>query len=140
MAYEKKRLFPVKEKAFLLKFMERLKVCARHDMWYFKTHGEPMQVRGVPDVLGVYYGIWLSIEFKVMRKGKLLLTPYQEYTGELLQKANALHLVVWYDEDNGECGIGVIRFPTISEAVDWLVDGLESAICVSCVDRAGFKK
>ena len=71
--------------------MERLKVCAKHPIWYFKTHGEPMQVRGVPDVLGIYFGLWFSIEFKVMRNGKLNFTPYQVYTGDILTKANAIN-------------------------------------------------
>ena len=119
--------------------MERLKVCAKHPIWYFKTHGEPMQVRGVPDVLGIYFGLWFSIEFKVMRNGKLNFTPYQEYPGDILTKANAIHLNVWHDEDNGDCGIGTVRFKTVNEAVDWLVECFETAIKVSCVERASLK-
>lgn len=137
MVYIKKRIFPMKEKSFMLKFMEKLKAKSSRTMWYFKTHGEPMQVRGVPDILACYFGLWLSIEFKIKRHGKLTITPYQQYTAECLQKANAIHLSIWFDEDTAEIGIGMRKFENLDKAVDWLIEVLESALRIPCNDRKG---
>ena len=108
MIYEKKRHFPKKEGAFLKEFMKEFKKDSK--CWYFKTHGEPMQVRGIPDVIICYSGLFVSIEFKVLRKGKLNITPYQEYTAEKIQSAKGMHFFIWHDENNGQVGIGVKRF------------------------------
>lgn len=96
-----------------------------------------MQVRGVPDILACYFGLWLSIEFKIKRHGKIAITPYQQYTAELLQKANAIHLNIWFDEDTAEIGIGLRKFEDLDKAVDWLIDVLESALRIPCCDRKG---
>jgi hypothetical protein len=119
----------------MLKFLERLKIQSTRQMWYFKTHGEPMQVRGIPDVLMCYHGLFFCMEFKIKRHGKIAVTPYQEYTQELITKANGISLVIWHDEDNADVGIGSRKFDTIEKAVEWLVDVLDSALKIPCCKR-----
>ena len=36
--------------------------------WYFKVHGGPMQLPGVPDIVGCYRGKFFAIEIKVPGK------------------------------------------------------------------------
>jgi len=118
MAYVKKRKFPKKEGAFLREFMgefEKDSTC-----WYFKTHGEPMQTRGIPDVIICYSGLFISIEFKIMRGNKLNITPYQDYMAEKICKAKGIHLFVWYDENTKEIGIGMKRFKDKVQAISYL--------------------
>ena len=135
--YKKKRKFPMKENRFLVNFMEKFVACAPADrVWKIKIHGEPMQTRGIPDVIFNYYGLFVSIEFKVMRKGQLCITPYQEYTSECILKTNGIHVFVWFDEDTSEIGIGMKRFPKIQQATLWFVDLLEAAIRVAPMQRA----
>ena len=133
--YQKRRLFPTNEKAFMLKFLEKIKIHTSRNIWYFKSHGEPMQVRGIPDVIMCYYGLFFSIEFKIKRHGKIAVTPYQEYSLECITKANGIALVIWHDEDTGEVGIGTKKFVTIDDAISWLVEVLESALKVPCGNR-----
>lgn len=123
------------EKTFMLKFLEKLKAKSPREIWYFKTHGEPMQVRGIPDVLMCYFGLFFCIEFKIKRHGKIAVTPYQQYTLECITKANGIDLVIWYDEDTAEIGIGLRKFEDINKAIDWLIDVLEAALKIPCIDR-----
>lgn len=122
----KKRLFPKKEGDFLKSFMD--KVRKKHPkVWFFKSHGEPMQTRGIPDILMCYYGLFIGIEFKIMRGGKIIPTPLQEYVQDLIIKACGISVVVWYDERNENVGIGTKRFEDIQEAIDCLLDALDYA-------------
>ncbi len=113
---EKKRILPMREIDFLKKFMEKLKLL-EPTIWYFKVHGEPMQVRGIPDVLCCFNGLFLSLEFKIKKNGKLNITPYQEYTIEIIGKAKGMAMVVWYDERDGKVGIGSKIYDDINIAV-----------------------
>lgn len=137
MTYQKKRQFPTNEKTFMLKFLAKLKAKSSRNIWWFKTHGEPMQVRGIPDILMCYFGLFFCIEFKIRRHGKLTVTPYQQYTLECITKANGIDLVIWHDEDTGEIGIGMRKFENIDKAVDWLIDVLESALKIPCCNKRG---
>lgn len=110
----------MKEGDFLKKFMGKLKLLSEF-MWYFKTHGEPMQTRGIPDVLLCWDGLFVGIEFKIMRKGKVAATPYQEYTLELIDKANGKSVIAWYDERDASVGLGEKRYKDMDEAVKNLV-------------------
>lgn len=33
--------------------------------WWFKVHGGPFQITGIPDILGCWYGHFVGIELKV---------------------------------------------------------------------------
>jgi hypothetical protein len=95
-----------------------------------------MQVRGIPDVLICFFGLFFCIEFKIKRRGKLAITPYQQYTSECITKANGIVLIVWFDEDTAEIGIGMRKFPNMDEAVSWLLEVLESALHIPCCERS----
>jgi len=135
MDYVKKRKFPKKESDFIKSFMDELKIqCIKHQelssfvrdepFWHFKTHGEPMQVRGIPDILMCFCGLFIGMEFKIMRNCKLLPTPYQEYNLDLIEKSMGSGLIVWYDENNQNCGINMQRFETMKICVTNLIDFL----------------
>jgi hypothetical protein len=126
----------MKEKVFLLKFMELLKAKSNHKMWYFKSHGEPMQVRGIPDVLVCYCGMFVAIEFKIMRSGILSITPYQEFNLKCISESNGISLTIWWDEDSGEVGIGAKRSKTINDAVDWLIDKLVATLKIAPIEKS----
>ena len=44
-----------------LKYMEYLR---KHGAWCFKVHGGPMQPSGIPDIIGVYKGMFFGVESK----------------------------------------------------------------------------
>jgi hypothetical protein len=120
--YTKKRIFPKKETDFIRDFMDDFKKICGSKVWWFKTHGEPMQARGIPDILMCYSGLFIGIEFKIMRQGKLNVSPYQEYNIDLINKASGFGLVVWYDESNQECGINIKRFEDRKTCVRFFAD------------------
>ena len=121
---EKTLLIPKKETAFIHEFMDIVKK-AQPMIWYFKSHGEPMQVRGVPDILMCYHGLFVGLEFKIMRGGKVHYSPLQEYTLELINISGGLALTVWFDNRNGEVGIGTKRFKDKKLAVDEMIMSLD---------------
>ncbi len=120
--YIKKRIFPKKEKDFIREFMDDLKRKCGDKIWFFKSHGEPMQVRGIPDILMCYCGLFVGIEFKIMRKGKLEVTPYQEHNLKCINNSMGFGFTVWYDENNGQCGIGIKRFENRQTCVTFFVE------------------
>lgn len=114
MAYEKKRKHPKKESAFIRDFMKEFDFDP--NCWYFKSHGEPMQVRGIPDIIMCYGGLFLGLEFKIRRSGVLKVTPYQQYTIDKINKSKGLSFVVFFDEKNAKVGIGTQLFTNTKEA------------------------
>jgi hypothetical protein len=136
--YEKKRLFPKKEKDFVASFMKRFESDAF--CWFFKTHGEPMQTRGIPDVLMCYNGLFVTLEFKIMRNGKLNLTPFQDYIMKKIQECNGITFVIWYDDANGETGIGTVRYKDIDNAVTWLRSSLLAISQIPCSEFKNIKE
>lgn len=133
--YQKKRQFPKRENDFLTQFMKPFQndpLC-----WFFKTHGEPMQTRGIPDILMCYSGLFVSFEFKIMRNGKLNVTPFQDYTMKKIKDCSGLCFVIWYDDSNGETGIGMTRYKNMEDAVMWVKSSL---IAISQIPCAKFKE
>jgi hypothetical protein len=124
--YVKKRIFPKHEGDFVRDFMTEFKKRMKESCWFFKTHGEPMQARGIPDILMCCYGMFVGIEFKVMRKGRILPTPFQEYNLECINDSNGMGIIVWWDEDNGNVGINMKRFEDKNQAITFLIDILNS--------------
>jgi hypothetical protein len=94
-----------------------------------------MQVRGIPDVIMCFYGLFVSMEFKIRRHGKISVTPYQDYSIECIAQANGIALVIWHDEDTAEVGIGMRKFPKLDDAITWLIEVLESALNIPCSSR-----
>jgi hypothetical protein len=85
------------EKAVLSKIVTYLKT--RPETWVFKTHGSPMQVAGVPDLIGVCQGRFFGLEVK-RPDGKA--TPLQEAVMRKIQAAGGLVGVVRSVEDAAE--------------------------------------
>ena len=118
------KLIHKKESAFIHEFMDIIKKL-QPMVWFFKTHGEPMQVRGVPDILMCYHGLFVALEFKIMRGGRVSYSPLQEYTIELINISGGIAVTVWFDNRNGEVGIGTKRFRDKRLAVDSLIISLD---------------
>jgi penicillin-binding protein-related factor A (putative recombinase) len=133
--YQRKRQFPKKENDFLSQFMKPFvndPLC-----WFFKTHGEPMQTRGIPDVLMCYNGLFVCFEFKIMRNSKLNVTPFQDYTMQKIRGCNGICFVIWYDDSNGETGVGTIRYKEMEDAITWIKNSL---LAISQIPCSEFKK
>ncbi len=124
---DKINLFPKKETAFIKEFMDVFqKECFKtYRYWHFKTHGEPMQVRGLPDILMCFGGLFVALEFKIMRSGHLAVTPLQDWTMGEINDAGGTSMVVWYDAANKNVGIGSERFDNKKDAVLHLIAVIE---------------
>lgn len=70
-------------------------------IWAFKVHGDPMQKRGVPDNILCCHGKFLAIEFKIDR-GKIDVSPLQQYEMEKIFKAGGVAVVVSRREKDGK--------------------------------------
>jgi len=114
MTYEKKRKHPKKESAFIRDFMKEFDFDP--NCWYYKSHGEPMQVRGIPDIIMCYGGLFVGLEFKIKRSGTIKVTPYQQYTIDKINKSKGLSFVVFFDENSAKVGIGLQMFTNTKEA------------------------
>ena len=130
---QKKRLFPKKESDFIRGFMKELEKI-KPNMYYFKSHGEPMQVRGIPDIVASVNGLFYGIEFKIMRAGKVNVTPYQQNTINEIIASGAYAFVIWWDENNGDVGVNLTRFRNIEEAV-YYVEGEMDEVKKALVDE-----
>jgi len=121
MLKTKKRLFPMRESKLIAMTIKKLKE-KNHHIYYFKAHGEPMQVRGIPDIVASIDGLFVGIEFKVMRSGKINVTPYQEHNLTKIHESQGAAFVFWFDEKTGEFGVQTYRFKTLGEAVEFLLN------------------
>ena len=71
------------ESIVVRKIRDRLKA---RGAWSVKTHGAPMQTRGLPDILACYKGRFLAIEVKAPR-ARRDMTPLQAHTLEEISNA-----------------------------------------------------
>lgn len=79
-----------------------LKSLRQHGGWWFKVHGSPMQVSGIPDILGCYEGRFIALEAK-MPDGKL--SARQELIMQRINDAGGIALTV----TNPEHAMGLIN-------------------------------
>lgn len=138
MLREKKRLFPMRESKLIEKAMKEF-LSRDSTIFYFKSHGEPMQVRGIPDIVASITGLFVAIEFKVMRSGKLNVTPYQEHTLTKVYNSKGAAFVFWFDEKTGEYGVQTYRFPTLGKAVEFVlaeIVAIKKSICENMLTLA----
>ncbi len=61
--------------------------------WWFKTHGSPYQMAGLPDILGCHKGRFIAFEVKVPGK-ELDTSPRQEWTIKRIRDAGGVAAVV----------------------------------------------
>ncbi len=118
------KLYSKLESVFIKEFMDEIKKI-HPAIWYFKSHGESMQVRGIPDIIMCFYGTFIAIEFKIMRNGIIKYSPLQEYTLELIDHSCGFAITIWYDNRNENVGIGSIRLKNKKEAACFLLKTIE---------------
>ncbi len=61
--------------------------------WWFKTHGSPYQMAGIPDILGCHQGRFVALEVKVPGKEHETSTR-QDWTMKRIQEAGGVATVV----------------------------------------------
>lgn len=61
------------------------------DLWYFKTHGQADQVRGLPDLIGCYHGYFIAMEVK---KPEGHATDLQAFTIKQIRAAGGYATVI----------------------------------------------
>ncbi len=61
--------------------------------WWFKTHGSPYQMAGLPDILGVHDGRFVAFEVKIPGK-ETQTSPRQEMTMHRIHEAGGVTAVV----------------------------------------------
>ena len=88
----------MKETDFGRKFIEHFKTKFPY-AYGFKVHGHEMQQSFIPDFLYCVNGLFLGIEFKVQRDGRISITPGQAKELNKIQNAKGIALLVAFDED-----------------------------------------
>lgn len=61
--------------------------------WWFKTHGSPYQMAGLPDILGCHRGRFIAFEVKIPGQ-ETKTSPRQEMTMHRIQEAGGVVAVV----------------------------------------------
>lgn len=112
------------ERDLIHKFMEEL-TKIEPNCWRVKIHGQPFQTRGIPDVLICYKGLFIGVEFKIVRQGKMNVTPYQQYTLEKIHKAGGFPVIVWFNLKSNRYGVIKESFKTIKETVKYFCNTAE---------------
>jgi len=67
-------------------------------MWYKKIHGDMYQ-KDIADHLFCINSMFVAIEFKIQRDGRISITPMQIRELNQIKNANGLSLIVGYDEN-----------------------------------------
>lgn len=61
--------------------------------FWFKTHGSPMQLAGIPDIIGCFKGRFIA--FEVKRDATSKPTKLQAYMIRKIQDAGGIATVIW---------------------------------------------
>lgn len=75
-----------------------LKALQRRGGFWFKVHGHPGQLRGLPDIIGVYRGRFIGLEVKVPHR-KDRVTELQKRVLEEISQAGGMGQVVTSKEE-----------------------------------------
>lgn len=84
---------PPLEKAIVKKTLAKLR--SRGGFW-FKIHGSPMQMAGLPDIIGCYRGRFVCFEVKRDEHGRA--TPLQEYMMKKVRTAGGVAVLTYTAE------------------------------------------
>lgn len=84
---------PPLERVVVKKTLEKLR--ARGGFW-FKVHGSPMQLAGIPDIIGCYRGRFCAFECKRDATGKP--TALQAYMMKKIREAGGVASLIWTAE------------------------------------------
>lgn len=79
------------ESALVRKIRKKLKTSYGKDLWIFKSHGGPDQIRGLPDLIGAYHGYFVAMEVK---KPGGDATDLQAFTMEQIRAAGGYATVI----------------------------------------------
>lgn len=69
-------------------YLDKLPKC-----WYFKVHGGPFQIPGIPDIVGCYWGLFFGFEVKKDKKQKP--SRIQAFIMQKIRKAGGIAEVVY---------------------------------------------
>jgi hypothetical protein len=61
--------------------------------WWFKVHGSPMQIAGIPDIIGCYHGRFIAFEVKRDATGRP--TKLQAYTMQKIKEAGGIVRLIY---------------------------------------------
>lgn len=84
---------PPLERVIVKKTIEALR--ARGGFW-FKVHGSPMQIAGIPDIIGCYRGRFVAFECKRDENGEP--TRLQAYMMKKIREAGGVASLIWSAE------------------------------------------
>jgi hypothetical protein len=70
-----------------------IKALQRQGGFWFKVHGHPGQLRGLPDIIGVYHGRFVGLEVKVPGREDRL-TKLQEFVLTQIKEAGGIAAVI----------------------------------------------
>lgn len=79
------------ESALVKKIRRKLHEKYGKSLWLFKSHGGADQVRGLPDLIGVYHGYFVAMEVK---KPGGDATPLQAFTMQQIREAGGYATVI----------------------------------------------
>ena len=104
----------VLEAAIVKKIRKKLKDTYGTDIWIFKTHGGADQMRGLPDLIGVYHGYFVAMEVK---KPGGHATDLQAFTMQQIQKAGGYASVI-HSVEEALAFLGTVPEPPQTEATE----------------------
>jgi Holliday junction resolvase len=91
----------MKETKFANAFIDKIKTKFPYS-WSFNVHGHASQESGIPDNLLNINGLFVAIEFKVQRDGKIKIEPNQVRQINEIKNGKGIALIVAYNEANGK--------------------------------------
>ena len=91
----------MKETVFNKKFNKHLRE-KYPILWGEKISGHEMQATSIPDNLYCINSLFIAIEFKIMRDGRISITPRQIKQINKIKDAKGIALIIAYDENNNK--------------------------------------
>jgi len=91
----------MKETTFTGKFVGAMRKAFPH-MYAIKIHGHEMQSAFIPDTLFSINGLFVGIEFKIRRDGRISIAPGQVKEINKIKNSNGIGLIVACDEGSGK--------------------------------------
>jgi uncharacterized protein Veg len=95
------------ESALIKKIRRKLKTEYGESLWLFKTHGGADQIRGLPDLIGVYRSYFVGLEVK--QPGKQA-TPLQAFTIQQIRAAGGYATVI-HSFEEAKAFLGTVPEP-----------------------------
>ena len=128
----------MKESAFTDKFIPEMRKRWPY-MWDMKIHGHEMQRSSIPDFLFCINSVFVAIEFKVQRDGRIRLPPLQARELNKIQNAKGIGLLIAYDENIDKIlvrnkRIDYMAIKTKYIKMDWDFEFNEYETCIDLIE------